>query len=170
MLAPWGERVRIDRGIVKLIGLIWSLDIKTLFSCENHEGRVYVGVPDGETAARFWRAGNYAGYPDYWEEARLARSLTLISKTVVQVERELGCAPGLTMRYAWNWQFFVVREDLVYCQFPVEQLAKVESSLILAADSCFIYARRRQNKIAGRIGDNQSQHSRASRFPGTRRR
>jgi hypothetical protein len=58
----------------------------------------------------------------------------LTLKTVVQIERELGFRAGLTMQYGWNWQFYVARADLVYCEFRVEELAQVESNLILAVD------------------------------------
>jgi hypothetical protein len=130
--APWGEEVEIDCGIVKLIRLIWDLDIKTVFSCENHEGWVHVGVPDVATAVSYWRAGNYALFPTRWQEESLQQALTLVHATAVRIEDEMHFMSCLTIRYWPDWQFFLASKNLVYCEFPVESLAKVESNLRLA--------------------------------------
>jgi hypothetical protein len=130
--APWGEQPDIDCGIVKLIRLIWELDIKTVFSCENHEGWVAVAVPDVATAVRYWRAGNYALFPPRWQEDSLLKALTLVHATAAQFQDELYLMSSLTMRYWPDWQFYVPSKNLVYCEFPVERLAKVESNLQLA--------------------------------------
>jgi hypothetical protein len=130
--APWGKQVEIDRGIVKLIRLIWELDIQTLFSCENHEGWVHVAVPDVATAVRYWRAGNYAHFPARWQEESLLQALTLVQATAVRIQDEVGIMPSLTIRCWFDWQFYVPGKNLVYCEFPVDKLAKVESNLQLA--------------------------------------
>jgi hypothetical protein len=131
MRTPWGDRLRIDCGIVRLVRLLWNLGLGTSMSCEDHKGEVEIGVPRAEIAAWVWACAHFDEKPTREQIVAYRQQLEELQRQLAQQKAEdperNWRSPWAELRIGPNWRWHL-NPHVIYCKFPRERLPHVEAN------------------------------------------